>query len=152
MPKGVERAQQLSGADRRQMMEKAQQSRQQASPRMEKAEAAKSAFQARGADVKKKEAMVQKRDHAHDLKQAGKDRVEISDQGRTASKAAAKDKAAAAAKPAMKQQPQQMNMRAQKFAHTMGNMPTSMGTPKGIDTGATPQFSERTGVSFGGKG
>ena len=45
---------------------------------------------------------------------------------------------------------------SQKAMHAADNRMGSVGQPtftgKSPDTGATPQFSERTGVSFGGKG
>ena len=157
MPKGVERAQraqQFSGADRRAMVEKARQSRQmraqEASPRKEKAQAAQSSMKARQAAGRKEAAAAQRKDHAHDLRQARKDQVNISKEGKTAQKADARRQTAA--KPEMNR-PQARNMQARGYNSpgAMGNMPIS-GSQQGMKTGATPQFSERTGLSFGGKG
>ena len=158
MTKGVERAhraQQFSGGDRQAMMEKArarkQMQAQQASPRADKAHAAKDSMKARAADPDKKAMAAQKRDHANDLRRSRKDEVSISKEGKEAHAAAKNRKASAARPQAQGQRPQQMKARGFNAPGNMGNMPTSA-PPKGMDKGVTPQFSERTSVSFGGKG
>ncbi len=84
-------------------------------------------------------------------KAAPRDKVTISKEGLAAQKKAAQQRAVgkgAAAQGARGAKPAAQGMRGRK----QGPGQPQMGPPKGVNTGATVQFSERSGVCFVTKG